>query len=206
MRVSPSTQYTPEQTYGWTSGTIASADRKTGTALDRDLNLTAKGTFVADVPNGTYRVDVRLGDAGKTRHDQMGLSLEGVPLDAVTTEAGQLVWQSYTVKVTDGQLSLDLLDLGGSDKHVAIAGLTVVPAADDSSHPTVTISRRGADGRAGDRHAAAAGRGVQRAGERLYRRRSDARLVRPGGSDEDSHRPRHDVPGGRDAAWPATAR
>ena len=68
---------------------------------------------------------MRLGDAGRTAHDQMGLSLEGRPVDSVTTNAGQLVWQTYTVKVSDGQLTVDLADLGGKDKNVAIAGIVI---------------------------------------------------------------------------------
>ena len=95
---------------------------------------------MVDVPNGTYRVELRLGDAGKYQHDQMGISLEGSPVDSVTTAAGQLVWQTYTVKVTDGQLTVDLYDLGGKDKKVAIAGLVVTAVPPEVDSPTVTVS------------------------------------------------------------------
>jgi len=139
MRVSSGTTYTPAQGYGWLAGTIVSVDRETGTTLDRDLNLTPRGTFVVDLPNGTYRVDLRLGDPGSFAHEQMEVSLEGVPVDTVTTSAGQLVSRSYTVKVTDGRMNLDMEDLGGRDKNVAIAGMSVSAILPDTSGPTVMI-------------------------------------------------------------------
>lgn len=43
----------------------------------------------------------------------------------MTTAARQLLWVTYTVAVRDGQLTLDLHDLGGKDKSVALAALTI---------------------------------------------------------------------------------
>jgi hypothetical protein len=140
LRVTGTTKYNATTDYGWTSGTISSVDRGGGTSLDRDLNLTARGTFTVDVPNGTYRVDVRLGDSGKYRHDLMGLTLEGIAADAISTTARQLIWQSYTVNVADGQLHLGLEDLGGADKKVSLAGLVIAPVPPNETTPTVTIS------------------------------------------------------------------
>ena len=140
QQVTNSTKYSPQLHYGWQAGKINRTDRKTGTALECDLNLTPKGTFAVDVPNGTYRVEARLGDAGNYQHDQMGLSLEGSAVDPVTTAAKSLVWQTYTVKVADEQLTLDLYDLGGKDKNVAIAGLAITAVPPDVESPTATIS------------------------------------------------------------------
>ena len=58
QRVSERTKYSPALGYGWTAGTVSSVDRGSGTALDRDLSLLQKGTFVVDLPNGTYRVEL----------------------------------------------------------------------------------------------------------------------------------------------------
>ena len=69
----------------------------------------------------------------------MGLWLEGQAVDPVTTAAKTQVWQAYTVAVHDGQLTLDLRDLGGKNKTVAIAGLRVTAVADDTERPTVDI-------------------------------------------------------------------
>ena len=54
-----------------------SADRSSGTSLERDMVLTSQATFVVDLPNGTYGVEVLLGDK-KAAYDQMGVFLEGV--------------------------------------------------------------------------------------------------------------------------------
>jgi len=125
LRVSNRTKYAATLGYGWLVGSVSAADRRVGTALDRDLNQTRKGTFVVDVPNGTYTVNVRLGDAGKYAHDQMQVTVEGVVGAPVTTAARELVWQAFTVTVADGQMTVGLLDLGGKNKYVAIEGLTL---------------------------------------------------------------------------------
>ena len=141
LRVTGNTKYTPGLGYGWTAGTVSSVDRSSGTALDRDLNLLTKGTFVVDLPNGSYRVSVRLGDAGGYAHDHMGLSLEGIAVDPITTAARTLLWQTYVVQVKDGKLHLDLYDLGGVDRNVAIAGLVVTEVPAVTADPTVTINK-----------------------------------------------------------------
>ena len=118
-------KYAAATGFGWQTGRISSADRKTGSALERDVNLTADGTFVIDVPKGTYSVSVWLGDHGTTTYDQMGVFLEGSQVDTVSPAAGSLESRTYSVAVNDGQLTLQLKDLGGRNKYVAIAGLTV---------------------------------------------------------------------------------
>jgi len=62
-------------------GSIRSADRKTGTAIDRDVNLTSDGTFVVDVPNGTYSVEQCLDDLIPTAHDVLTLDTAYVRKD-----------------------------------------------------------------------------------------------------------------------------
>ena len=76
--------------YGWQSGTINSRDRAIGSSLDRDLNFTMNGTFAVDLPNGSYQVDMILGDEGPYLHDNMGIFLEGTQVDTVSTAAGQV--------------------------------------------------------------------------------------------------------------------
>ncbi len=138
-QVTETTKYTAASSYGWQSGTIGSRDRGTGTDLTRDLNYTPNGTFALDVPNGTYNVTVTTGDLVYAR-DQMGIFLEGVQMDTVTSAAGQIVVRTYTVTVTDGQLNLQMKDLGGSDPYTEIEGLDVVPTAPDTTGPRVTAS------------------------------------------------------------------
>ena len=94
--------------------------------LDRDLNYTPDGTFLLDLPVGTYDVDIILGDRGSYGHDQVGVYLEGQLKETVTTAAYQAVAKQYEITVTDGQLELRLFDLGGSDKNACIEALRVV--------------------------------------------------------------------------------
>ena len=89
------------------------------------MNLTADGTFVVDVPNGTYSVTVSLGDLGSTARDQMAVYLEGTQVDTVTTAARSVATETYQVTVADGQLTLRLQDQGGKNKTAAIAAFTL---------------------------------------------------------------------------------
>jgi fibronectin type 3 domain-containing protein len=129
-QVTGSTKYSFAQGYGWQSGSIGSVDRGVGTDLARDMNYTSSGVFAADLPNGTYQVTLTLGDLWGFAHDQMGISLEGQQVDTVSTAAWQVVNKTYLVTVADGQLTLGLLDLGGTDPAVAIEGLRVQQVVD----------------------------------------------------------------------------
>jgi hypothetical protein len=130
-RVTDMSTYKPSRGYGWTTGMIASADRGGLSPLDRDLNLTQRATFVVNVPNGWYQVNVRLGDLGGDAHDLMRISLEGASVDTVSAAAKEAVSRSYVVEISDGQLTIGLDDQGGDDPYVAIASLvvTAVPPA-----------------------------------------------------------------------------
>ena len=129
LQVTQATRYglhAANLTYGWQSGTILSTNRTTGTALERDINYTRDGTFAVAVSNGSYQVTVMMGDV-QYAHDRMGVFLEGVQVDDITTNR-TVVSRTYNVTVADGQLTLRLRDLGGVDPNTTIAGLTVVSA------------------------------------------------------------------------------
>ncbi len=134
IAVPPTLRYAAARGYGWISGSVAGRDRAVGTALTRDLNFSPLATFAVDVPNGDFDVTVRLGDMA-AGHDQVGIYLEGVYADSVTTLAGQVVVRTYRTTVSDGQLSLLLDDLGGSDINAAIVGLEVATVGP----PEVTV-------------------------------------------------------------------
>ena len=61
-----------------------------------------------------------LGDTGPYAHDLMGVFLEGVQVGTVSTAAGQVTTVTFRAQVKDGQLTVGLLDLGGSDANVVI--------------------------------------------------------------------------------------
>jgi len=125
--------YSPTTGFGWLAGTVGARDRAVGGDLARDLNFSADAIFAVDVRNGDYDVTVRLGDMS-VAHDQVEVILEGGPRDVVTTAAGQIEVRTYRTTVPDGQLTLRLRDLGGSDPNAAIVGLEVatVPPPDGS--------------------------------------------------------------------------
>jgi methyl coenzyme M reductase subunit C len=55
----------------------------------------------------------------------MGVFLENVQVDTVSTGNNQVVTRTYSVNVSDGQLNLRLQDLGGADPNVAIEALAI---------------------------------------------------------------------------------
>ncbi|HEX6987222.1 MAG TPA: fibronectin type III domain-containing protein, partial [Planctomycetaceae bacterium] len=126
-RVTEATKYSSALGHGWLSGTVASRDRGTADPLTRDFNFSTDATFAVDLPNGTYNVTLTLGDATHA-HDQQGVYLEGALADSVTTAKGQFVTRTFTVTVSDGQLTLRLDDLGGADPNAVICALEVEAA------------------------------------------------------------------------------
>jgi fibronectin type 3 domain-containing protein len=123
-RVSHATAYTAERGFGWVSGTIGSRDRVSPSELLRDFCFTPLGTFAVDTPNGRYRVTVTTGDL-TAGHSQMGIFLEGRQVASVSTQANEFKTLTFDISVTDGQLTLLLDDLGGSDPNVVIDALVV---------------------------------------------------------------------------------
>jgi hypothetical protein len=148
-------------TYGWLppnaawgAGAVFGADRgDVGSFATRDLNFTTDATFHVKLPNGTYQVDLVLGDLGDYAHDQMQVTLQGyMALDPVSTAAGQSITQTAIVKVvntpTNDGLAVRLRDLDGTDPdtrdgfdpNVAIQSLLITQVAPDITRPTVTVS------------------------------------------------------------------
>lgn len=55
----------------------------------------------------------------------MGVLLEGSLVDDVSTSGGQVVGRHYEVEVLDGQLTLEMRDLGGSDSNTGIEAVDI---------------------------------------------------------------------------------
>ena len=122
--------------HGWQDGWVIELSRG-GDPLTGDFNYTEDGTFAVDLPNGEYDAIVTLGDSAQA-HDQMAVYLEDVQVDTVDTLAGESIANTYRTSVSDGQLNLRLVDLGGSDQWVMINGLDIVAAGPDATGPNVT--------------------------------------------------------------------
>ncbi len=129
-QVLPTTRYSALTGFGWLNGTIDAVDRPAGSdAIQSDLNLTSHGVFAVDLAPGKYSVTLQIGDAGPYAHDQMQVAIEGTPMETLDTAAGEVVTRTYTVNVDDGQLDIDLQDLGGADPYAVIDGLEIARSA-----------------------------------------------------------------------------
>jgi subtilisin family serine protease/fibronectin type 3 domain-containing protein/methionine-rich copper-binding protein CopC len=135
-RVTYNNRYTGTLGYGWQSGLVSSLDRGVGSDLNRDFNYAGTATFAMDLPNGNYDVIATLGDSMQA-HDLMGVYLEGMLVDTVTTLGGQFSTKTYSVSLSDGQLTLLLKDLGGIDAYVMLNALDVVVGGPDTTGPQV---------------------------------------------------------------------
>lgn len=139
-RIAHGTSYSPALGHGWVSGSINSRDRGSayGNDLERDFNFTSQGTFLVDVPSTptVYDVTVTMGD-GLSLRDEMGVSIEGILFDSLTSAAGQYATGTYRVTVTDGQLTVEVEDLGGANSLAMINGLDVVEVGPDTAGPQV---------------------------------------------------------------------
>ncbi len=132
-QVTEATTYSSARGFGWLSGTILSNDHPSeADPLKRDLNYSSQGVFVVDVTNGTYDVKLTIGSAAFA-HDLMGVFLEGSQVDTVNTAIGVFAVRTYRVNVNDGQLTLELRDLGGDEPFAVINGLETARVAGSSA-------------------------------------------------------------------------
>ena len=130
VRVSPSTSYSSSPGYGWMGTLPLAADRSSPvtSALNRDLCYAPDMTFVADVPPGTYDVTITIGDVASTII-AMEVLLEGAIVGNVPPQGnnGPFYNQTFSVNVTDGQLTLRVKNTGSGN--AKINGLTIVQTA-----------------------------------------------------------------------------
>ena len=95
--------------------------------LTQDSNASQMGTFVADLPNGTYDVTVTIGDVVGVS-DNLSVSLEGEEAGQISAAAGEHTSGNYRVEVSDGQLTIDLKDLGGDSRYFYLNAIHVQSA------------------------------------------------------------------------------
>jgi hypothetical protein len=106
------------------------------------------------VPDGTYLVNVTLGDASFARNN-ISVWAEGSPvLTSLATAAGQFIHRSFPVTVSDNQLNVQIASVAG-DPYFTINALEIFPApqgtltfggwtpgeaADGTTVDTITVS------------------------------------------------------------------
>jgi len=112
------------------SGSVNSIDRgsDSGTnAANRDLiYFDQPRTLEVKVANGTWDVVLNMGDASFA-HDNMSVSAEGTVIESdVDSAAGGFPYATGTAIVTDGSLTLEFADNGGSDPNWVVTRLSLI--------------------------------------------------------------------------------
>ncbi|MCL4207257.1 MAG: PD40 domain-containing protein, partial [Pirellulaceae bacterium] len=137
-------EYDDVSGFGWQSNASA-FDRGIAHDLLRDGHWGTSNTFLVDVPDGTYIVNVTLGDASFLRN-HISVWAEGqLKLSGLTTAATQFLHRSFLVTVTDGQLNVQIASTGG-DPYFTINALEVFPAQETPDPPRFDHDLQTADG------------------------------------------------------------
>jgi len=124
-RVTNDTTYPTASSYGWSSAVFGSIDRATGDKLKRDLVFdSASREFKVNLPSNTYNVTILMGDM-LYAHDDMSVTIEGIPTTDIDTDVGQIKVITKIVDVTDGQLNIVFSDGGGSDSNWVVNGIEI---------------------------------------------------------------------------------
>jgi len=127
-RVTETTAYT-SGSFGWTDTSgLESRDRSAvANDLNRDfvMHSSAARTFKIDLPNGTYSVNITMGD-NDYAHDNMIVKANGTTVLAdVDSAVGGFTTNTFTVTVTGGSLALEFSDGGGSDSTWVVNTLSI---------------------------------------------------------------------------------
>ncbi|MEK3884024.1 GDSL-type esterase/lipase family protein [Paenibacillus sp. PL2-23] len=105
-KVTPADSYDSERGYGFVKGSQVSAVRRSGEPLVGDFCIPFDATFVVDVPDGNYIVDLSLSDELAPTHTSLKTNGERLILKDRRTIQGQIVWEKFAVNVRGGKLKL----------------------------------------------------------------------------------------------------
>jgi hypothetical protein len=122
--------YTDTLGYGWQSlAGLSAMDRHTSNALTNDCVSGGNGTFLVNLPNGTYDVTPTLGDVQGSMSN-VDVRAQGNLVGAgLHTNYGQIITPTYQVQLTNGQLQLQFEANGGNGNAFALDRLDIAPAA-----------------------------------------------------------------------------
>ncbi|MCL4207254.1 MAG: autotransporter-associated beta strand repeat-containing protein [Pirellulaceae bacterium] len=143
-QVGDANAYNSTLRYGWQ--TAASAFNRSGpTALLQDGHWGTNNTFLVDIPNGDYVVNVTLGDASFARNN-ISVWGEGIlQHSGLGTAAGQFLHRSFVVTVADNQLNVQIASTGG-DPYFTINALEIFPAQEAPESPQFNHDLQTTDG------------------------------------------------------------
>jgi hypothetical protein len=117
--------------FGWTDTTGNFSRLRSGPTLPNAdmVSNSAARTFKVALRNGTYTVNVVMGDQTYA-HDNMSITANGTVLASnISTAAGSYYTNSFTVVNTQNALSFGIADNGGSDANWVLNALTIQPQA-----------------------------------------------------------------------------
>ncbi len=125
----PATPYSASAGYGWQGpgAIVANSSATSNPPLEAGYNAGYDNTFLVNLPNGTYNVTPTLGTYLAVM-DKVSLTLDGQQVASnLSTAAGQFTSPTYQTTVSNGQLSLLLVDGGGATPLFWIDALTISP-------------------------------------------------------------------------------
>jgi hypothetical protein len=126
--------YTPGRGHGWAGVEgLGVLDDGGPDLLTRDMVYGPDGTFLVDVPDGTYTVVPTLGHRGY-KHDDISIWCQGIhEVSGLKTAAGEFVQPAISAVVTDGRLKMRFADQGpGSpnDPNFTLCGISIYRVSD----------------------------------------------------------------------------
>jgi hypothetical protein len=131
--------------FGWLDTTGNRASNRSGATLpNADLVFnSAPRTWRVDLHNGSYSVTVTIGDRSYP-HDLITVSANGTVLASnVSTSAGSYYTNTAIVSVTNGTMSFDFSDNGGSDANWVINAIAIQPQATAVRRNSPAVYRSG---------------------------------------------------------------
>jgi fibronectin type 3 domain-containing protein len=126
-RIAETAFYSYSPDYGWTSTLgLSSRDRGAPDDLRKDLvQSMTEHTFNVDLADGDYEVTVVIGDQSYM-HDLIDVYAEGnLVINDLTVAGGMFQEVTFSVSVSDEQLSLMFSDGGGVDSNWVINSLSI---------------------------------------------------------------------------------
>jgi hypothetical protein len=124
----PLVEYTAARGYGWeTTAGMTAANRNGLNPLTRDVHLGRSSSFLVDLPNGSYDLELSLGDVNTSRDDVRVTAESSTIVEHLDTSRGQTLEARGRVTVSDGRLNIRIVDLGGANNQFAISGLSIRP-------------------------------------------------------------------------------
>ncbi|MNO32119.1 Rhamnogalacturonan acetylesterase RhgT [compost metagenome] len=107
VKVKPDSLYSPEQGFGFTPGSSVFGRFRGGAdTLGSDFCIPQRAKFLADVPDGIYRITVLAGDTLADTSTSIKAGKGKFVLEPLNVPAGQVLREAFALRVSGGQLSL----------------------------------------------------------------------------------------------------